>query len=83
MKSKHIHSAQTQIRSMDPLHTPSKEEVEMELQRLQVYFVSSTYKIQNEYHESHIHKWNLSQLTGGRGKTSAFIFVMKISAQNF
>jgi len=35
MKSKHIHSAQTQIRSMDPLHTPSKEEVEMELQRLQ------------------------------------------------
>ena len=36
MKSKHIHSAQNQIRSMDPLHTPSKEEVEMELQRLQV-----------------------------------------------
>lgn len=56
MKSKHIHSAQTQIRSMDPLHTPSKEEVEMELQRLQVYSAWSTYKIQNEYHEFHIHK---------------------------
>ena len=36
MKSKHINSAKSEIRSMDPMHMPSKEEVEMELQRLQV-----------------------------------------------